>query len=83
MDELFWEKIDIIPNVEDASEVIKKSLSPAEVVKVVPWKDENSVIAYIKKWERARAVWKWWINVSLASNLTWYNISIEEIEENK
>jgi len=81
MDELFWEKIDIVPNVEDASEVIKKSLSPAKVVKVVPGETEDSVIAYIEPWERARAVWKGWINVSLASQLTWYKISVEELKQ--
>jgi N utilization substance protein A len=82
MDELFWEKIDIIPNIDNAQEVIKKALSPANVLKVKQWDNENSVIAYIPKWERAKAIWKWGINVNLASELTWYNISVEEIEEN-
>jgi len=78
MDELFGEKIDIIPNIDNAEEVIKKALSPAKVLKVIPWKDEDSVIAYIAIWERARAVWKWGLNVNLASELTGYKISIEE-----
>ncbi len=81
MDELFGEKIDIIPNVEDASIVVSKALSPANVIKVVPNWENNTVIAYIPKWERARAVWKWWLNVNLASQLTWYNIKVEEIEQ--
>ncbi len=83
MEELNWEKIDIIPNVEDASEVIKKALTPAKVLKVKPGKDEDSVIAYIPKWERARAVWRNWINVNLASKLTGFKISIEEVDEDK
>jgi len=83
MDELFWEKIDIVPNIDDASEVIKKALSPAKVLKVIPWEDEDTVIAYIAPWERARAVWKWWLNVGLASELTWYNIVVEELKEEK
>jgi N utilization substance protein A len=78
MDELFGEKIDIIPNIDNAEEVIKKALSPAKVLKVIPGKDEDSVIAYIAHWERARAVWKWGLNVNLASELTGYKISIEE-----
>jgi transcription antitermination factor NusA-like protein len=45
---------------------------------VIPWKDDDSVIAYIAAWERARAVWKWGLNVNLASELTGYKISIEE-----
>ncbi len=83
MEELGWEKIDIVPNVENAEEVVKKALSPAEVVKVVPGDDEDSVIAYIKAWERARAVWKWGLNVNLASKLTWFKISVKEMEAEK
>jgi transcription antitermination factor NusA-like protein len=36
MDELFGEKIDIVPNIDNAEEVIKKALSPAKVLKVIP-----------------------------------------------
>jgi len=78
MDELFGEKIDIVPNIDNAEEVIKKALSPAKVLRVIPWQEEDSVIAYIPEWDRARAVWKWWLNVNLASELTGYKISIEE-----
>jgi N utilization substance protein A len=81
MEELWGEKIDIVPNVEDAAEVIKKALTPANVLKVAPWKDEDSVIAYIPEGERAKAVGKWGLNVNLASKLTWYRISIEEMKK--
>lgn len=80
MEELWWEKIDIIPNSESIVEVVEKSLSPAKVIKVEPWEDEESVIAYIPAWERAKAVWKNGLNVNLASKLTWYRISIKEVE---
>ena len=83
MEELGWEKIDIVPNVNDAEEVIKKALSPAEVLRVIPWDLEDSVIAYIKEGDRARAVWKWGLNVNLASKLTGYRISIEEQKNDK
>ncbi len=81
MEELNWEKIDIVPNVEDAAEVIKKALTPANVIKVKPGKTENSVVVYIPEWERAKAVWKGWLNVNLASKLTWFKISIEEMKK--
>lgn len=81
MDEFAWEKIDIIPNTEDKAEVIKKSLSPAEVLKVVVDEEQKSAEAYILPTERAKAVWKGWVNVNLASKLTWYKISIIDIEE--
>lgn len=80
MEELSWEKIDIIPNLEDTEELIKKALTPAKVLKVRPWDSPDSVIAYIAEWERAKALWKWWLNVNLASKLTWYKITIEEIK---
>lgn len=83
MEELWGEKIDIIPNSDDVSLVIKKSLSPATVISVDVNEEEASVIAFIPEWERARAVGKNGLNVNLASELTWYQISIEEIKEEK
>ena len=83
MEEIGGEKIDIIPNSEDMGEIIKKSLSPAEVLKVEINEEEMHAKAYINASERARAVGKNGLNVHLASSLTGYKISIEDIEENK
>jgi N utilization substance protein A len=80
MEELGWEKIDIIPNSWDIREVIKKSLSPAEVLKVEIDEENKASIVYILPTERAKAVGKNWLNVNLASRLTWYKISIEDVE---
>lgn len=80
MDELGWEKIDIIPNVPDMREVIKKSLSPADILKVEVDTEARSAIVYILPTERAKAVWKNGLNVNLASKLTGYKISIEDIQ---
>ena len=81
MDELGGEKIDIIPNIWDMSEVIKKSLSPAEVIKVEVDETEKNAIVHIFSSERAKAVWKSGLNVNLASKLTGYRISIQDVEE--
>jgi len=81
MDELGWEKIDIIPNLPDMREVIKKSLSPADIIKVEVDEENKSSIVYILPNERAKAVWKNGLNVNLASKLTGYKISIEDIKE--
>jgi len=86
MDELSGEKIDIIANRWDIAEILKKSLSPAEVLKVDVDEEKESAICYILPTERAKAVWKNGLNVNLASKLTGYRISIEDIkveEENK
>lgn len=80
MDEFGWEKIDIIPNSENKAEVIKKSLSPAEVVKVELDEENKKADVYILPTERAKAVWKNWVNVNLASKLVWYKLNIIDIE---
>jgi len=81
MEEIGWEKIDIIPNSDDVAFVIKKSLSPAEVLKVDVDEENDSVTAYIPAGERAKAIWKNWLNVNLASELTGYKINVKEIEK--
>ncbi len=81
MEEISGEKIDIIPNSWDFREIVKKSLSPAEVLKVEIDEEEDCANVYIRPSERARAVWRWWINVNLASKLLDYKINIIDIEE--
>ena len=83
MEELSWEKIDIIPNNWSVADIIKKSLSPAQILKVEIDEEEEYVKVFILPEERAKAVWKNGINVNLASDLTWYKISIEDIEAEK
>jgi N utilization substance protein A len=43
--------------------------------------DEAFAKVYILPSERARAVGKGWLNVTLASKLTGYKISIEDVQE--
>jgi transcription antitermination factor NusA-like protein len=60
-----------VPNGPDFREVIKKSLSPAEVIKVdIIDEEEREAIAYILPTERARALGKNGLNINLASKLT-------------
>ena len=80
MDELSGEKIDIIANNGNVAEILKKSLSPAEVLKVEIDEENEMASCFILPSERAKAVWKNGLNVNLASKLTWYKISIEDIE---
>lgn len=81
MEELSWEKIDIIVNNWNIQEMISKSLTPAVIQKVVVNEEAESALVYLLPEERAKAIWKNWININLASNLIWYNISLEEIKE--
>ncbi len=80
MDELNGEKIDIIANNWDLWDIIKKSLSPAEVLSVEVDEENEEAICHILPEQRAKAVWKNWVNVNLASRLTWYKISIQDVE---
>jgi len=80
MDELSGEKIDIIANTGDIREILKKSLSPAQVINVEIDEEDELATCYIESSERAKAVWKNGLNVNLASKLTGYRISIKDIE---
>ena len=79
MEELSWEKIDIIPVSDDPREMIKRSLTPAQVVRVDIDEENMSANVYIPKDERAKAVGKSGVNVNLASELTGYRISLIEM----
>ena len=81
MEELSWEKIDIIPNFGDIREIVKKSLSPAQIEKVEIDSEEEIATAYLKKSERAKAVWKNGLNINLATKLLWIKINIVDIKE--
>lgn len=81
MEELSGEKIDIVPNSGDIRDVIARSLTPAEVVRVEAGEEEDSYTAYIPFGERAKAVGRGGINVHLASELTGCRISLEELEQ--
>jgi transcription antitermination factor NusA-like protein len=56
MEELSGEKIDIIANSGDLHEIIKKSLSPAEILKVEINEEEAFAKVFILSDQRARAV---------------------------
>lgn len=79
MEELSGEKIDIVPNSDDVADVIKRALTPADVLSVEVDEEQEKAIAYIREGDRARAVGRGGVNVNLASELTGYRISIEEV----
>ena len=82
VDELFWEKVDIINYTDDIKELIKKSLSPAQVMDVKIDEENRHATCYVLEEEKLKALWKWWANVWLASELTWYKITIISPEIN-
>ncbi len=81
MDELSWEKIDVIANNEDIADVIKRSLTPAQVLKVEIDEESGVAYVYINPEEKPKAVWKSWVNINLASELVWYRLNLVEINQ--
>lgn len=81
MDELGGEKIDIISLSENSAEMISRALSPANVLKVSVNEEEKQAIVTVFASERAKAIWKNGININLASQLLWYNISVQIVED--
>ena len=78
MDEIGGERIDVIPYTEDDAVLIKNALTPAEVVSVEIDDENKKAYVVTKPWEKSKAVWKNWVNIKLASEITGYDIDIKE-----
>ncbi len=74
VEELFGEKIDIIPYDEDITEFVKNALSPSKVVKVI--KQEASLLAVVPDHQLSLAIGKEGQNAKLAGKLTGTMIDI-------
>lgn len=81
VDELFGEKIDIINYTDDMKELIRKSLSPAQIADIKIDTEAREATCYVLPEEKVRAIGKWWANVNLATELTWYKISLVSNDE--
>lgn len=81
VDELFGEKIDVINYTDDMKELIKKSLLPAEVSDIKIDTEKHEATVYMLNEEKIKAIGKWWANINLATELTWYRISIISNDE--
>jgi N utilization substance protein A len=80
MDEISWERIDVIPDTDNIAVLIKNSLTPAEIVSVEIDEENRKAYVVTKIGEKSKAVWKNGVNIKLASEITGYNIDIEEME---
>lgn len=79
--ELGGERVDIIPWSEDAAELIKAALSPAEGLLVNLNKKEKTAIVKVPVDQLSLAIGKDGQNARLASKLTGWRIEIERNEE--
>ena len=69
MEELSGEKVDIIVDNGNISEMIAKSLTPAQILKVEVDQEKREAKSYILPSERAKAIGKNGVNINLASQL--------------
>lgn len=88
VDELNGENIDIIKWSDEAEELIKNALKPANVYEVRVNKKDKRAVVYVIKEELSQAIGKGGRNVKLASILTdWeidiYPVEVEQQEENE
>ncbi|MDR2486539.1 MAG: transcription termination factor NusA, partial [Clostridiales Family XIII bacterium] len=77
VDELFGEKIDIIPWTGDLEDNIMNSLSPSKVEKVILGEVENTALAVVPDYQLSLAIGKEGQNVRLAAKLTGIKIDIK------
>lgn len=77
VDELFGEKIDIIPWSEDPVNLISNVLSPAKVEGVLISEDEKSAIVIVPDYQLSLAIGKEGQNVRLAAKLSNWKIDIK------
>lgn len=75
------EKIDIIIYSESPSEMIYNALNPAEIVNVEIDEATKTAKAYVMPDQQSIAIGRSGQNVRLASELTGYNIDIEQVQE--
>ncbi len=81
VDELFGEKIDIINYTDDMKELIRKALSPAEISDVKIDTKNHEATCYVLPEEKVKAIGKGWANINLATELTWYKITLVSNDE--
>jgi transcription antitermination factor NusA-like protein len=72
---LWWnEKIDFIEYTWEDVKLIKEAFKPAKVQQVeINWSKARVIV---EEWQKALAIWRKAVNVTLVSKLTWYNIEI-------
>lgn len=74
--ELGGEKIDVVEWSEEASEYVKESLKPAQVLSIELQEDENRAIVQVAEDQQSLAIGRGGQNVRLAARLTGWKIDI-------
>lgn len=80
VEELSWEKVDVINYTDNARELIAQALNPARIIDVQFDEDDVAVVT-LPKTEEVRAIGRSGGNVRLAEQLTGYRIRLVGVEE--
>lgn len=83
VNELHGEKIDVIEWNENPAILISNALSPAKVLRVEIYEDENAALVVVPEDQLSLAIGKEGQNVRLAARLTGWKIDIKDEEQYK
>ncbi len=75
-DEISGERIDVIQYTDDFDALLKETLSPAKIDKIIKHEDEKRAEVYVAEDQRALAIGKSGQNVRLASEIMGWEIDI-------
>jgi len=75
LEELEWEKLDIIEYVDDTEKLIKNIFSPAKINKIE--EHDNEIYIYADEYQKPIIFGKWAVNIKLASKLLWKRIIVK------
>jgi len=77
LDELNWEKVDIVEYSDNLEQFVKNIFGPAKINKVEEDKQNNIVYIYADESQKPLIFGKWAINVKLAAKLLWKKVIIK------
>lgn len=80
VDELFWEKIDIINYTTDQREMVRRALIPGTVDEIDIDEEKAIIRATVRDEEKAKVLGRGGTNINIAGDLLWYRISLTTIE---
>ena len=75
LDELDWERVDIIEYSEDRQQLIKNIFSPAKLKKIV--EEDDIVYIYADTTQKPIIFGKWAVNVKLSAKLLWKKVVVK------
>ncbi len=80
VDELFWEKIDILNYTTNQEEMVRRALIPGTIESMEIDDENTTIIAYVTEEEKGKVLGRNGTNVNIAWDLLGYRINLKTIE---